>query len=352
MKNESDYDGSDRRGWHNQEQYESEPTTKRHRGQKSRNSADSWNTYQGIDVPNDSQNNGTIQLVPIANPTPPPGGIVVSSANVKSEPINPPATSVHIQPSVQYIQHDGVPVHVIHPEQNDVTRTVIWGQDGAQEFQGQGGLVGYPTHQAVQIIHPDGSTAPATYAPEYMQHGNQHAGPFSINTLMAPPTFIQDAGAYQYSSGVPVTSQAITYDPIVTTAAVGEPTAVPIKGDDEYDTQDTVELQRTDPPGANTGAPLADNEHQNEYLNEVSQEVDERPITADDMLIRQETKEVDLSPRDENGETSLDQELENDGFTEDMDTKSQSQEHEQEAESGAVESTGDEWLNETPDRSD
>ena len=68
------------------------------------------NQYHGIDVQNDSQN-GTIQLVPIANPTPPPGGIVVSSANVKSEPVNQPPTSVHIQPSVQYIQsHDGVPV--------------------------------------------------------------------------------------------------------------------------------------------------------------------------------------------------------------------------------------------------
>lgn len=67
------------------------------------------NSYHGIDVQNDNQN-GTIQLVPIANPTPPPGGIVVSSANVKSEPINQPPTSVHIQPNVQYIQHDGVPV--------------------------------------------------------------------------------------------------------------------------------------------------------------------------------------------------------------------------------------------------
>ena len=66
-------------------------------------------SYQGIDVQGEAQNGNTIQLVPIANPTPPPGGIVVSSANVKSEPINAPATSVHLQQGVQYI-HDGVPV--------------------------------------------------------------------------------------------------------------------------------------------------------------------------------------------------------------------------------------------------
>ena len=50
--------------------------------------------------------NGTIHLVPIANPQP-AGGIVVSSANVKSEPQNP-QTSVHVQmPNVQYIQEPG-----------------------------------------------------------------------------------------------------------------------------------------------------------------------------------------------------------------------------------------------------
>ena len=77
------------------------------------------------------------------------------------------------------------------------TRTVIWGHDGEQ-FQTQGGqqhIVGYPTHQAVHILQADGTTAPAAYVPEYqssMIHtGNQHAGPFSINTLMAPPTIFQ-----------------------------------------------------------------------------------------------------------------------------------------------------------------
>ena len=90
-----------------------------------------------------------------------------------------------------------IQVQVIEPVQTDQgTRTVIWGQDGEhfQTSQGQH-VVGYPTHQAVHILNADGTTAPAAYVPEYqssMIHtGNQHAGPFSINTLMAPPTIFQ-----------------------------------------------------------------------------------------------------------------------------------------------------------------
>ena len=89
-------------------------------------------------------------------------------------------------------------MQVIEPVQSDqVARTVIWNHDGEQyQTQGQQHIVGYPTHQAVHILQSDGTTAPAAYAvPEYqtsMIHtGNQHAGPFSINTLMAPPTIFQ-----------------------------------------------------------------------------------------------------------------------------------------------------------------
>ena len=61
--------------------------------------------------------NGTIHLVPIANPTPP--GIVVSSANVKSEPQNSQPNQVHVQmpPGVQYIQEPSqvaVSIHTVY----------------------------------------------------------------------------------------------------------------------------------------------------------------------------------------------------------------------------------------------
>ena len=64
------------------------------------------------------------------------------------------------------------------------------------------------------------------------------------------------------------TQGTISYDPIV--SSTGEPAAVPIKNEeeiDQYETHDTVELQRTDPPSG-TGAPMAESD-QNEYLNDV-----------------------------------------------------------------------------------
>merc|ERR1712157_326273 len=116
-------------------------------------------------------------------------------------------------------------------------------------------------------------------------------------------------------AGVPVSSQAISYDPIVTTTNVGEPAAVPIKNEDEmeqYENHDTVELQRTDPPPSGSGAPMAE-ETQNEYLNDVQNEQniemtpedrDDNELTnGDDMLIQQRSSSTE---REQQGGTTTD----------------------------------------------
>ena len=140
--------------------------------------------------------NGTIHLVPIANPQP-AGGIVVSSANVKSEPQNP-QTSVHVQmPNVQYIQEPGgvsvsklyctltlllIQVNVIEPVPGSEGVSIVNWPDGQIAEGGQ--FVGYQT--PVRFIAHDPNYSQPDGFNMVPNPGPQHAGPFSITSLMSP----------------------------------------------------------------------------------------------------------------------------------------------------------------------
>merc|ERR1712227_852596 len=115
----------------------------------------------------------------------------------------------------------------------------------------------------------------------------------------------------------------ISYDPIV--SSTGEPSAVPIKNEDEidqYETHDTVELQRTDPPSG-TGAPMAETD-QNEYLNDVQNDQSQGVefTNPDEMLTEPKTDEpIDsLSSQEqepvEESEKAHEEKPSNDGETE------------------------------------
>ena len=114
-------------------------------------------------------------------------------------------------------------------------------------------------------------------------------------------------------------------------SSTGEPAAVPIKNEDEidqYETHDTVELQRTDPP-TGTGAPMAESD-QNEYLNDVQNDQSQAVefTNPDEMLAEPKADEAidTLSSQEqepvEQSEKPSEEKPSNDGETEEVSSQS------------------------------
>lgn len=213
-------------------------------------------------------NSHAIHLVPITDGTQNNGGV---TASVKSEP--------HHNGSIQLIPNN---VHYVDAATHTGPSVVqIEGAHWGSNEEMQNGHFSHfqpPLGGTVQIIHDAGQ-----YRPEFTT-GIQH--PFSIHSLMSPQMAHFGPNDY-YTPGLP-TSTAISYSTDQSGVMKESITYTPIEP------QQTIELERTDPPSNDESHEREENQSSVEYLTQPDNLLEERlshnePITS--QYIQQPTRE-------------------------------------------------------------